>query len=75
MAEEWVPKSCVGVYLLELIRNLLQYKWGTIFRSEWFWRKEEATKRNGKGAWMREFERCLRRFDSSLEWVVDWVNL
>ena len=23
-------KSCVGVYLLELVRILLQYKWGTI---------------------------------------------
>ena len=31
-------KSCVGVYILELVRTLLQYKWGTIFRSEWFWR-------------------------------------
>ena len=29
-------KSCVGVYLLELVRLLLQYKWGTLFRSEWF---------------------------------------
>ena len=42
-------KSCVGVYLLELVRLLLQYKWGTIFRQEWFWRMEELTKRNGKG--------------------------
>ena len=38
-------KSCVGVYLLELVRLLLQYKWGTIFRQEWFWRMEELTKR------------------------------
>ena len=29
-------KSCVGVYLLELVRLLLQYEWGTIFRDEWF---------------------------------------
>ena len=29
-------KSCLGVYLLELVRILPQYKWGTIFRSEWF---------------------------------------
>ena len=29
-------KSSVAVYLLELIRILLQYKWGTIFKSEWF---------------------------------------
>ena len=42
-------KSCVGVYLLELVRILLQYKWGTIYRQEWFWRMEELTKRNGKG--------------------------
>ena len=38
-------KCCVGVYLLEQVRILLQYKWGTIFRSEWFWRMEEMTKR------------------------------
>ena len=50
-------KSCVGVYLLELVRILLQYKWGTIFRSEWFWRMEELTKRNGKGVWLREIEK------------------
>ena len=45
-------KSCVAVYLLELVRFLLQYKWGTIFRSEWFWRMEGLTKRNGKGVWI-----------------------
>ena len=42
-------KSCVAVYLLELVRLLLQYKWGTIFGNEWFWWMEESTKRNGKG--------------------------
>ena len=42
-------KSCVGVYLLELVRILIQYKRGTIFRQEWFWRMEELTKKNGKG--------------------------
>ena len=62
-------KSCVGVYLLELIRILLRYKWGTIFRSEWFWRMEELTKRNGKGVWMREIEKVLKRIDASLEWL------
>ena len=46
-------KSCVGVYLLELVRIILQYKWGTIFRQEWFWRMEDLTKKNGKGVWMR----------------------
>ena len=42
-------KSGVGAYLLELVR-LLQYKRGTIFRQEWFWRMEEPTKRNGRGS-------------------------
>ena len=32
------PKSGVAMYLLELVRILLQDKWGTIFRQEWFWR-------------------------------------
>ena len=26
-------KSCVAVYLLELVRLLLQYKWGTILQT------------------------------------------
>ena len=47
----------IGVYLLELVRLLLQYKWGTFFRQEWFWRMEELTKRNGKGMWTRERSR------------------
>ena len=68
-------KSCVGVFLLELVRLLLQYKWGTIFRSEWFWRMEELTKRNGKGAWMREIEKGLKRFDASLEWFMGRISL
>ena len=59
-------KSCVAVYLLELVRILLQYKWGSIFRQEWFWRMEEFTKRNGKGVCMRKIEKALRRFDASL---------
>ena len=62
-------KSCVAVYLLELVRLLLQYKWGTIFHQEWFWRMEEMTKRNGKGVWLLEIEKCLKRFDTSLEWL------
>ena len=57
-------KSSVAVYLLELVRLLLQYKWGTIFKGEWFWRMEEMTKRNGKGVWMREIEKVLKRFDA-----------
>ena len=51
-------KSCVAVYLMELVRLYPQYKWGTIFRSEWIWRMEEITKRNGKGVLMKEIEKC-----------------
>ena len=68
-------KSCVGVYLLELVRLLLHYKWGTIFRSEWFWRMEELTKRNGKGMWLREVEKVLKRFDASLEWLGERIAM
>ena len=68
-------KSSVGVYLLELVRLLLQYKWGTIFRQEWFWRMEELTKRNGKGVWMREIEKVLNRFDLSLEWLMGRIKM
>ena len=67
-------KSCLGVYLLELVRIFLQCKWGTIFRSEWFRRVEEVTKRNGKGMWMREIERVLKRLDASLEWLVGRIG-
>ena len=62
-------RSCVGVYLVELVRIFLQYKWGTIFRREWFWKMEEMTKRNGKGVWLREIENDLKRFGASLEWL------
>ena len=68
-------RSCVGVYLVELVRILLQYKWGTIFRQEWFWRMEELTKKNGKGVWMREIEKALRRFDASLEWLMERIAM
>ena len=68
-------KSCVAVYLLELVRLLLQYKWGTIFRSGWFWRMEELTKKNGKGVWMREIENVLKRFDASLEWLTGRIGM
>ena len=68
-------KSCVAVYLLELIRLLLQYKWGTIFRQERFWRMEELTRRNGKGAWLREIEKVIKRFDGSLEWLMERIAL
>ena len=55
-------KRCVSVYLLELVRLLLQYKWGTIFRQEWLWRMEELAKRNGKGVWLGEIEKVTKRF-------------
>ena len=31
------------------------------------------TKRNGKGAWMREIEKVLKRFDASLEWLMERI--
>ena len=68
-------KSSVAAYLIELVRLLLQYKWGTIFRQEWFWRMVELTKRNGKGIWVGEIEKVLKRFDASLEWLVEMVSL
>ena len=68
-------KSSVGVYLLELVRILLQYKWGTIFRQEWFWRMEELTKRNGKDVWFKETEKALKRFDASLEWLLERIGM
>ena len=68
-------KSCVGVYLMELVRILLQYKWGTIFRQEWFWRMEELTKRNGKGMWLREIGKVLKRFDASIEWLGERIAM
>ena len=68
-------KSCIGVYLVMLIRLLLKYKWGTILISEWFWRMEELTKRNGKGVWLREIEKTLKRFDTSLEWLMERASL
>ena len=36
---------------------------------------EELTKRNSKVIWMREIEKVLKRFDTSLEWFMDIVAL
>ena len=36
---------------------------------------EELTKRNGKGIWMREIEKCIRRFNSSLEWLMGRIGM
>ena len=30
---------------------------------------EELTKRNGKGVWLREIDKSLKRFDASIEWL------
>ena len=35
---------------------------------------EEITKRNGKGVWLREIEKVLKRFDSSLEWLMGVID-
>ena len=48
---------------------------GNLFRSEWFWRMEEMTKRNGKGVWFREIEKVLKRFNASLEWLVGRIQI
>ena len=32
---------------------------------------EELTKRNGQGVWLREIEKVLKRFDASLEWLLE----
>ena len=36
---------------------------------------EELTKRNGKGVWMREIEKVLKRFGASLEWLMERVGI
>ena len=35
---------------------------------------EELTKRNGKGVRLREIEKALERFDTSLEWLVERIS-
>ena len=44
-------------------------------KSEWFWRMEELTKRNGKGLWLRETEKCLKRYGASLEWLMERIAM
>ena len=36
---------------------------------------EELTKRNGAGIWMRVIEKCIRRFNSSLEWLIGRIGV
>ena len=33
------------------------------------------TKKNGKGIWTREIEKVLNRFDASLEWLMERMNM
>ena len=33
------------------------------------------TKRNGKGVWLRGIEKALRRFDASMEWLMERIDL
>ena len=35
---------------------------------------EELTRKNGKGIWMREIEKLLRRFDASLKWLLERIQ-
>ena len=35
---------------------------------------EELPKRNGKGIWLRELEKALKRFDASLEWLMEMIE-
>ena len=66
-------KSCVVGYLLELGILLPMYKWG-FFRRGWFWIMEQMTKRNGKGILLREIEKVLKRFVTSLEFLLERVK-
>ena len=36
---------------------------------------EELTKRNGKGVWLREIDKGLKRFNASLEWLLERISL
>ena len=36
---------------------------------------EDLTRRNGKGVWLREIEKVLKRFDASLEWLMERIAL
>ena len=36
---------------------------------------EELTKKNGKGVWLREIEKVLKRFDASIEWLMERIMI
>ena len=55
----------VGVDLLELVRLLIKFKWGTIFLQELLWRMDGITKRNGIGVLDREIEKVMKRIGAS----------
>ena len=55
----------VGVDLLELVRLLIKFKWGTIFLQELLWRMDGITKRNGIGVLDREIEKVMKMFGAS----------
>ena len=46
-------------------------KWINFWKSEW--KRREG--RNGKGVWFREIEKALKRFDASLEWLLERIGL
>ena len=64
----------MAVFLLELVRLLLQNKWGTMFRQEWFWKMQGLLFRSKKGVLLRANEKTLRGFDASLEWLVERIG-
>ena len=36
---------------------------------------EEITKKNGKGIWLREIGKVLKRFDASIEWLGQRITM
>ena len=36
---------------------------------------EEATKRNGKGVWIRGIEKALKRFNAPIEWLMESISV
>ena len=36
---------------------------------------EELRKKNGKGIWIKEIEKGLKRFDASLQWLIERIEL
>ena len=36
---------------------------------------EKLTKRNGKGIWLRDIEKGMRRFDAPLKWLLERITM